>query len=75
MVLFWHLGFQYSTQTSELEVMTEAALVGHDLGGFAPIEGVSTAYQANKCRPCGKTAWVGENRVMCNLLGKFPWNK
>ena len=48
-----------------LEVMTIAALAGHDLG---PFDEVDNGYQA-ACRRCGMTVWVGRQGLIYSLLG------
>lgn len=51
-----------------LEIQVNAALAGHDLGPFEPVDTVTGGYQA-KCRKCNQTAWVGESGLMYRLLG------
>lgn len=46
-----------------------AALSGHDLGPFEPVDTVSGGYQA-ECRKCGETVWVGDSGVRYSLLGE-----
>lgn len=52
---------------ARIEVMVEAALQGHDLTGFEPVEGPPPGQQA-RCRRCGQTAWVGESGLVYSLL-------
>jgi hypothetical protein len=56
---------------SILEIQVNAALAGHDLGPFDPVESSfeGAGYQA-ECRKCGLTAWVGESGLMYSLLGE-----
>jgi hypothetical protein len=52
---------------SILEVQVNAALAGHDLTGFEPVDTTAGGYQA-ACRRCGKTVWVGDSGLMYSLL-------
>jgi len=52
-----------------LEAQVTAALAGHDLGPFEPVDNTAGGYQA-ACRRCGKTVWVGESGLMYSLLGE-----
>ncbi len=52
-----------------LEVQVEAALSGHDLGPFEPVDTITGGYEA-RCRRGGKTVWVGENGLVYSLLGE-----
>ncbi len=57
-------------KSSFLEAQATAALGGHDLTAFEPVEdsmGRPNCYQA-MCRVCGKTRWVGENGLRYSLL-------
>jgi hypothetical protein len=55
-----------SAKAAILEALVNAALSGHDIGSFEPVE---RGYQA-VCRKCGKTVWVGNSGVMYSLLGE-----
>ena len=46
-----------------LEVQVEAALEGHDLGPFEPVDPDIGGWQAS-CRKCRQSVWVGENGLM-----------
>lgn len=53
-----------------LEIAVNAAGMGHDLGGFEPVQdedGNPTGYQA-RCRKCDMTAWVGNDGLRYSLL-------
>lgn len=52
---------------SRPEVMVSAALDGHDLAAFEPLDQPGRGYQA-RCRRCGKTVWVGEPGLIYSLL-------
>lgn len=47
-----------------VEAMVEAALGGHELGIWEPVEG---GYQAT-CRGCGMTSWMGNTGLRYSLL-------
>jgi hypothetical protein len=47
-----------------LEAQAEAALGGHDLTPFEPVE---NGHQAT-CQRCGMTSWVGHSGVRYSLL-------
>ena len=53
---------------SILEIQVNAALTGHDLGPFDPVDTFEGAGYQVKCRKCGLTAWVGESGLMYGLL-------
>lgn len=53
-----------------LEAQAEAALGGHDLGPFEPVEdqdGRPNGYEA-ECRLCKLTSWVGPQGLRYSLL-------
>jgi hypothetical protein len=45
-------------QTSVLEIQVNAALTGHDLGLYEPVETFSGGYE-DRCRYCNKNAGLG----------------
>lgn len=53
---------------AQLEIMVGAALDGHDLTGFEPLDQIGEGYQA-RCRNCDKTVWVGDNGLVYSMLG------
>jgi len=62
--------YSAAARESMLDIAAAAALAGHDLAGFEPVEdgdGDPHGYQA-ACRRCNGTAWVGANGVMYSLL-------
>ena len=50
---------------SVLQAQVEAALQGHDLTPFEPVD--NRGYQAT-CRRCGKSVWVAESGLMYSIL-------
>jgi hypothetical protein len=52
-----------------LETQVNAALAGHDIGPFEPVDPEIGGYQA-ACRRCGKTAWVGGNGLIYSLMAE-----
>ncbi len=52
-----------------LEVQVEAALQGHDLGPFEPVDPDIGGWQAG-CRNCGQGVWVGDTGLMYSVLGE-----
>jgi hypothetical protein len=54
---------------SILEIQVNAALTGHDLGPFEPVEVLTGGYEA-RCRKCNQSAWVGDSGLMYSLLGE-----
>ena len=50
-----------------LESLVEAALQGHDIGPFEPVDSITGGYAAG-CRLCGGTTWVGESGIRYSLL-------
>ena len=56
------------TKSAILEAQVNAAMDGHDLGPFEPVDTRIGGYQA-QCRQCGQTVWVGEYGLMYSLLG------
>jgi len=57
-------------RTSIVEIQVNAALSGHDLGPFEPVESFEGADYQARCRQCDLTAWVGESGLMYSLLGE-----
>ena len=54
-----------------LEIAVNAALGEHDLSGFDVVDaavGLPEGFEV-RCRRCGRTAWVGEDGLMCSLPG------
>ena len=60
-----------ATNKSMLEITVNVAASGHDLRGFYPVEDADGRpnESQDKCRKCGRTAWVGEDGLVYNLLG------
>ena len=58
------------TRESILEIQVNAALTGHDLGPFEPVESFEGSGWQARCRRCDQTAWVGESGLMYSLLGE-----
>lgn len=61
-----------AARESMLEVMVNAALTGHDLAGFEPVNEAgshSTGWQA-VCRLCGGSVWVGKSGLVYSLLAE-----
>ena len=56
---------QVNASPAILEAQVNAALSGHDIGSFEPVD---NGYQA-ACRRCGKMVWVAESGLMYSLLG------
>ena len=54
---------------SILEIQVNAALSGHDLGPFEPVEVLTGGYEA-RCRNCNQSAWVGDSGLMYSLLSE-----
>jgi len=54
---------------SILAIQVDAALAGHDLGPFEPVEVLPGGYEA-RCRNCNQSAWVGDSGLMYSLLGR-----
>ena len=54
---------------SILSIQVDAALSGHDLGPFEPVEVLTGGYEA-RCRNCNQSAWVGGSGLMYSLLGE-----
>jgi len=55
---------------SMMEIMVNAALVGHDMTPFEPVADdnqLTPGYQTT-CRRCKKTAWVNNAGMMYSLL-------
>ena len=50
-----------------LEIQVNAALAGHDLGPFEPVEGLTGGYET-RCRNCSQSAWVGDSGLIYSLL-------
>ena len=53
-----------------LESQVNAALAGHDLGPFEPVDNEAGRGWQARCRNCGKTVWVGAEGLMYSLLGE-----
>lgn len=58
----------HESKKTILEVQVDAALQGHDLGPFEPVDPDIGGWQV-ACRKCEKTVWVGQYGVMYSLLG------
>ena len=56
-------------KASILEIQVNAALAGHDLGPFEPVEVLTGGYEA-RCRNCNQSAWIGDSGLMYSLLGE-----
>ena len=56
-----------ASKESILAIQVDAALSGHDLGPFEPVEVLTGGYEA-RCRKCDQTAWVGDSGLMYSLL-------
>ena len=52
---------EIEARESILEIQVNAALAGHDLGPFEPVEVLTGGYEA-RCRKCNQSAWVGDSR-------------
>jgi len=52
---------------SILSIQVDAALSGHDLGPFEPVEVLTGGYEA-RCRKCDQSAWVGDSGLMYSLI-------
>ena len=50
---------------TRIEAMTKAALQGHDIGPFEPVE--EDEYQS-RCRQCGQTVGIRDDGLMYSLL-------
>ena len=60
--------FEAHLRESFLEVQVNAAVTGHDLSGFEPVNArMAGGYEA-RCRICSQTAWVGKNGLINSLL-------
>ncbi len=55
-------------KASLLEIQVNAALSGHDLGPFEPVEVLTGGYEA-RWRKCNQSAWVGDSGLMYSLSG------
>jgi hypothetical protein len=64
-----HLAPLEDTRAAILESQVNAAMQGHDLGPFEPVDPEIGGYQA-ACRRCAKTVWVGDNGIMYSLLAE-----
>jgi hypothetical protein len=58
-----------SAKAATLEAQVNAALSGHDIGPFEPVDPRIGGWQA-ECRRCHQTVWVGDSGVMYSLLGE-----
>ena len=52
---------------SILSIPVDAALTGHDLGPFEPVEVLTGGYEA-RCRRGLQSAWVGDSGLLYSLL-------
>jgi len=59
-----------SAKGAILETQVNAALSGHDIGPFEPVETFEGAGYQARCRRCNQTAWVGESGLMYSLLAE-----
>jgi hypothetical protein len=55
------------TKDAVLEAQVTAALQGHDIGPFEPVDTQIGGWQA-ECRQCGQGVWVGEAGLIYSLL-------
>ncbi len=55
------------SKESILEIQVNAALTGHDLGPFEPVEVLTGGYEA-RFRNCDQSARVGDSGLMYSLL-------
>ena len=63
--------FRKEARESILEIQVNAALAGHDLGPFEPVESFEgSGYEAHY-RKCNQSAWVGDSGLMYSLLGEL----
>ncbi len=58
------------TKDAILEAQVIAALQGHDIGPFEPVDPDIDGWKAG-CRQCGRAVWVGETGPMYSVLGLF----
>ncbi len=56
-------------KASILSVQADAALSGHELGPFEPVEVFTGGYEA-RCRKGLQSAWVGYSGLIHSLLGE-----
>ena len=54
---------------SILYIQVDAALAGHELGPFEPVESFEGAGYQVEFRQCNLTTWVGDSGLMYSLLG------
>ena len=52
-----------------LEAQVRAALAGHDIGPFDPVNSTAGGYQA-ECRKCFQTIWLRDDGLMYSLLAE-----
>ena len=68
---FWYATAEVESELREslLKIQVNAALSGHDLGPFEPVEVLTGGYEA-RCRKCNQSAWVGDSGLMYSLLAE-----
>jgi len=53
-----------------LEAQVNAALAGHDIGPFEPVDNTTAGGYEAHCRKCDKSVWVGNQGLIYSLLGE-----
>lgn len=56
------------TKDAILQAQVDAALSGHDIGPFEPVNTWTTGGYDAHCRQCGKSVWVGDSGLHYSLL-------